>query len=815
MPTSTPEHPPLAPPSAPRGSSTGALWTAGLGAFLLFAAAATFVAVRWDSIPDEAKLAALVAVTGVCIAAHQGLRRSFPVTATALFHLGVLLVPIDVAAFGVSAGWVWPQMLFAQGLAATVVFGVASQVERSVVFRYATWAGVVVLAGGIGGLTTAPAGLTLAGIAFVAAVVVSPQRPELRLDLGAGAWAALAGFATPLAAARTVGLLFDGTLARLGLASPAPHPMAAATGLVAGLALGVLGARHGSVAVVLTGVAAAFVGVVTTWVALEPSTDASLVAVATLGLAVQVARQTLQRDPFWGRAATVLAEIGTPVTGLLTVGFGGVLVLMPFGDLIDAAPVSGLAAGLVAVTWLITQPRLPWAAALSAAASVALFTGRQDATAAALALAGAAVLAAPKLSQRDDDKLWAVLFVGAAPVVAADTWPFAAATAVVGAVAIAVAAVRASRAGSVVLAFELATLSLVPLAAGAFVVGSGDRWFGTALGVIGVCWLTGLVLERATQAPGQTPLAAIPRIAMLTVLLGTPGLRPLESAAVGGLVFLLSVADGVRLDEPIALVAAGCAAPVVLVGLALDAGWTVGQASMLVTATSLVWLGLAGSLPGRWAPPALISALLAGGAGLALGSDDPVALSTNLIVLGAAAAAVGVLVDQLDLAMVGAGLMCFGIWGRLGTADVTASEAYVAPVALFLLLAGLEGRRRLGTGSWLTVAPAVALLGGTALFERLDGGPSWHAAIAGVVGVMAVAIGGTWRLAGPLLVGTVLVVATTIHETLGVTAGVPTEAWLATGGVLLLASAFAMERRGVGPIESGRRLVDVIGDRFT
>jgi hypothetical protein len=32
--------------------------------------------------------------------------------------------------------------------------------------------------------------------------------------------------------------------------------------------------------------------------------------------------------------------------------------------------------------------------------------------------------------------------------------------------------------------------------------------------------------------------------------------------------------------------------------------------------------------------------------------------------------------------------------------------------------------------------------------------------------------------------------------------------------VALLAAGVAMERRGVGPVETGRRLVDVIGERF-
>ena len=58
------------------------------------------------------------------------------------------------------------------------------------------------------------------------------------------------------------------------------------------------------------------------------------------------------------------------------------------------------------------------------------------------------------------------------------------------------------------------------------------------------------------------------------------------------------------------------------------------------------------------------------------------------------------------------------------------------------------------------------------------------------------------------------VVAITVHETLDTTAQLPVGVWLATGGVMLLSAGVAMERRGVGPFETGRRLVDVIRERF-
>ncbi len=70
------------------GRRTGATWVAATGAFLLLAAATMFVATRWDQIPDAAKLAALVGVTGACALIGDRLRRTLPATGNALFHLG-------------------------------------------------------------------------------------------------------------------------------------------------------------------------------------------------------------------------------------------------------------------------------------------------------------------------------------------------------------------------------------------------------------------------------------------------------------------------------------------------------------------------------------------------------------------------------------------------------------------------------------------------------------------------------------------------------------------------------------------------------
>jgi len=837
----TPPPPPERP--LPAGSPVGARWVAGLGAFLLVAAAATFVAVRWDDIPDSAKLAALVAVTCGCIAAHRRLQASLPVTAAALFHLGVLLVPIDVAAAGLRAGWTWPGMLLAQGLTATVVFGVAAQIERSVVLRVAAWAGVVALAGGIGGSTALPAGLVLATVAAVAVTVAGRRSrgwssfPDL--DLAAAGWATLASLAVPLAGAERLGWPAAGVLVDLGLAGEPPHPLAAATGLVSGLALGLVAHRHRSLPAGLLGVGCALVGATTAFVSLRPSGVESLAAVATLCLLAEAGAWARRNDPFWAQPTEIVANLAEGVAGVFAVGLAGVVFLAPFYP--SPEPVAGLAAGLVAISWIVAFVRrpvgwgralwswAPFAAAVAASAAVTLWTGSGGATAVALTFFGTAVVFGPAAGTSIGPPTGRVLaagLLGWAPLAGYDSPALASVLALVGAVVLAEAAVRVARSGdprhTTAPALLLTMTSLAPLAAGALVLAAHGQDGAAAVGATAGAWLVAVVLDRTGGLTpfgvGElaAPFSLIPRVAALLPLAVAPALEPNHAAVLGGLVAGLALLDALRLDEPLLVVGAGIGTPVAVVGLAVASGATVPEAGLGVTLSGVAWLGVSGSLPRRWVPPAVISAGIAAAVGLALSLADPAVASTGLLVIGVALAGVGATVGRSELMVSGLAVGTVGVWGHLVLADVTITEPYLAPVAALLLAAGAYAHHQTpgGVSSWVAYAPAVGLLGGAGLLERLNGGPAWHTLVAGTVGTLAVAAGGAWRLAGPLLIGTALVVAVTIHETLGVTTSLPTPVWLATGGALLLAAGVAMERRGTGPYETGRRLVDLVRERF-
>src|SRR4029079_16666475 len=92
---------PMETPTASTGRRTAATWVAATGAFLLIAAAGVFVSVRWDDIPDAAKLGVLFAFTGSALFGALTLRRTLPATGDVLVHLGAFLLAVDVAASSV------------------------------------------------------------------------------------------------------------------------------------------------------------------------------------------------------------------------------------------------------------------------------------------------------------------------------------------------------------------------------------------------------------------------------------------------------------------------------------------------------------------------------------------------------------------------------------------------------------------------------------------------------------------------------------------------------------------------------------------
>ncbi|MGK2950375.1 MAG: SCO7613 C-terminal domain-containing membrane protein [Acidimicrobiales bacterium] len=805
-------------PPRPDPTRTGAVWVTGTGAFLLLAAAAVFTAMRWDQIPDAAKLGALGLVTGACLLAGRALKPTLPATAGALLHLGAFLVPLDVAALGVRGGLDWSGLLLAVGLAATVTFGWGAVTERSVVLRWATAVAVVALAGGIGATTALPAPLVLT--AFGAAAVA------LRHDqIGAG-WAALAGLAPLLSFFDELTVTGAGTFERLGLTGEQPRLLAVVTGATAAVVLGLVGRRRHDVGLVLIGVGLGAVGLAASWSGATTDGFDTFVGLATAFLLVQLVALGTSADPFWRIPADVVARLTAVVAGPVVALAAAVVVLFHDEDLTE--PRAALAAAVLALGWLVADRRQVGSSSalttVGLATSVIVAAGTVATDASVLALTLTAVAAAAVLLPRRGG-----LVVAASAAVWAPALPDGSsiglativATGVVGSLLLTEAAVRRSSVTGADDRFEaaegqawvLALLALVPglMAVSELIVETGH----TAATLIGAAVLATAVAAVADRGrvTGDLPLGTIARIGGASVVLAALELPPTQLGLVATAVAALSVADAVRLGDPRVAVGASIVAPVAVGALVHATGLTLPSTGVALTVAAVVVAGLGALVGPRWTLPVAVAVTLTAGSGLLLASASATTFADALMVTSGLGLAIAIERGRLDgVYLAGIGVTG-GLWLRLTEAEVGASEPYLAPVAVLLLVAGLRARS-MGTSSWIAYGPVVGLLGGSALVERIAGGGGGHALFAGAVGVVAVAVGGQRRLAAPLFLGTGLLVALAGYETLAITAGLPTWTWLALGGSTLLGAGVAMERHDLGPIETGRRLVDVVDEKF-
>ncbi|MFP4310812.1 MAG: hypothetical protein ACLFS9_02370, partial [Nitriliruptoraceae bacterium] len=213
-PPSTASSAPVPPPR--RGSLAG--WVAGLGALLLLAAAATFLAVRWDILTATARIAIVGSVTAAAVLGGHRLRRSLPTVGLVVFHLGAVLLPVD--AFGLVLqldGPLWARWV-APGVTALVLFPVLALAGRAPLLALISLAGVPVLATGL--------------------ALALGWAPTVLVALGGAALLPLAGrdVPAPLAPIAAAGsLLLPATAVLVGLAVELLAALPAA-GLVAGAA---------------------------------------------------------------------------------------------------------------------------------------------------------------------------------------------------------------------------------------------------------------------------------------------------------------------------------------------------------------------------------------------------------------------------------------------------------------------------------------------------------------------------------------------------------------------------------------------------
>jgi hypothetical protein len=749
---------------------------AGTGAFLLLAAAAVFVAVHWDRIPSSAKLGIVVGLTGACIGASRRLRPSLPATSSALLHLGAFLIPVDVAAVGLNQSASGDTLLLAEGLICSAAFLGLAALSRSKLLSWAADGAVVAAAAGVAVTTSVPFGLALVGGAVVAHVV--GRWPA------AVVWSVLAGGAP--------------------LLGTEPWWSCLSVGVVAGAVLAAQAVERDDPELGFTAMVAALVGGLSAWAVSDRFAPGELVVPAGVFLGVEVVALFASRDSFWRKPAAwlaVLAEwVAAPAVAAAAVT---ILISVVLSDGFFWDPTVCLFFAVTAGGWYAAALRRGEVGAKTTAAAALCAVAASSYSADARIVAATALAVAVGLVVRRwrFDVFTASVLATVAVAVARSEPGLAL---VVGAVAVAVVV----RGAQNVAAATLATgLVLATAAAVRPVLYEGGV---VVVGMFGL-WAVSAWLDRTNR-----DAARISRAAIIVPLANAVVLLPHSSAlAVGLLAVLLFAIDAVRHDSPELAFGSALALQVVVGELAAVAGLELPAVGVACAVAALVWTGLAAVAEERWQPPFLAAAAGGVGVGLFLSAGDARSFSDVLVIAGALVLSLGA-ARRSDVAAHGGGLlMVAGTLGHLSAIGVHQPEAYALPIALYLLVAGHLTRRADGVSSWRAYAPSVLVLGGSALVARMDGGSAWHAVVAGGVGVVAVALGGWYRLAGPLFSGTGLAVAVTLYESQAPLASVPTWAWLAAGGSALLTVGVALERNDTSPVEAGRRLVDVVTERFS
>lgn len=757
--------------------------------------------------------------------------RSLPATGSALFHLGALLIPVNVAAANVELAWGWQGILLAQGIVGTLSFSLLAKLSRSVVLRWAAAASVVAVSGGLAALTQIPAPAVLA----VAAAIWVYTKKSDHIPI---AWVVIAGYAPVIGLASFRSTLGTGTLQELGIFQASPIATIPISALIVAV-LGTIAHRRSDAVLGFVSIGALVVGIVEAMVGAQLEVADQVLVVPALFVLLELGVLFAGRDEFWKVTAK---PIGIAIEVAAVYGW---LLLVSQAD----GPTGAIAFALAAIGWVLADLRR---APANTTPSQALHVGGGLFLTAPLVVASVGLAinhgfhinlmtgivllvlgTAAGLTKRPLGGLTTCVAVAAA---APTSWAFGeflfvgSAMGIAGSFAIAavvVARVRHSetaKAGQGHSLMVLSALGILGLSlwAGTWPVANfhegaptmADWALPVALAaVIGAfaCWGLAAILDRADRALGTIARSGLAVSAITALLLdGSAALLPAVA------VILIAVAESVRLKNSQISWAAIPSAIHVQVILAISVlGLRMEYAGLALCVAGTVWM-LASALAERpWRDAIMGAGVSTMLVGTLMASIEPGTLGMAFFLDGAVILGIGLALRIEPLAHLGGIIAIVGGWVVMSDASVHAPEAYVAPVALQLAVLGTRTRMNdEATSSWIAYGPSIAMLGGIAFAQRVSGESANHALIAGAVAVLAVACGGIFRLSGPLFLGTALLVAITGHESLAAAATIPTWAWLALGGVTLLGVATALERSDTTPAETGRRLVERISEQF-
>lgn len=198
-------------------------WLAGVGGSLILAAAGAGAAARWGTIGVGARVAVLLCIHTIVLFLSERMRKSLPIAANSLAHLGASLVIPSTIAATAFLGQSWRSCIAVGGLAGIAALELQAKRWNAKFLRGGEVVAIGLTAAGIAAITHVPIGVLLGGAAggiyalglrkraaaTAAAAALTPILAVFaRFNVGPGTIAELGAGGSILAWAAPIGSLF-------------------------------------------------------------------------------------------------------------------------------------------------------------------------------------------------------------------------------------------------------------------------------------------------------------------------------------------------------------------------------------------------------------------------------------------------------------------------------------------------------------------------------------------------------------------------------------------------------------------------------
>jgi hypothetical protein len=354
--------------------------------------------------------------------------------------------------------------------------------------------------------------------------------------------------------------------------------------------------------------------------------------------------------------------------------------------------------------------------------------------------------------------------------------------------------------------------SLILVAATSIVVSSWDT-VGRSLRAAGLVLAAAVMLVAAERLRRLAPVTANIVAHVGTFLVAAVGIAAMSLGGftwpacllVGGVVALAAVTlQRDRWTPEVFRASQVIAVSMAATGLAATAGI---PGAMIAVGVSIVFLAIGAD---RRAAALAITAVAApaltalANAGVGSGTLERAGLIGDRLIwvgpvvgliAGGVLAIAGFHRDNIGLLLAAAAAPVVGTMsGLIDRLDLTAVDVKMSLFTAAALGVGVVARQRSKVNSWIAYAPGLTV-GALWLFTvQLERDTVWAIPVGLTFGLAAAAIGAWRRLAAPLVGGTAITLVTTLVATGTDLDAVPTWAWLAAGGALLIALAISIER---------------------